>query len=538
MKRICSSIGVIAFVIAAPLWADQQVTLKSGASLIGKVKIDGDAAVVTVDDSDLRVPLEDIDTIEAANADPERQAHRMLLAALEARLMNDADQEIIGVLAEAQRLAPEDPHITFWYASSLADAGYGQAASDMLERRKEAVFKAYPGMAEQLSKQIKKRVQMEKMPPALIERLDKLNASMKNLSESNDMRQLATVFRIVDQEERPIPTTAFRIQCNGQDENLEPFDDGYYLHTFNRHRSNQPENCHLSVVRPGLESKTFDFMGATNHVQDAGTFVVKQYDDSAKVPFRARVVDLKDKPIAGAKVSLQPTSDQGQTFGDAIPGQADAEGRVEMLLFPMRYNYNVQAEGFNGVGDTVNLNPGDTDTKAREHKLFPAIRGTIRVAWEATMMQGGGGKSTGESTLELGSPGGNQVQWLQPTQVKDRLDLQFQSMFFGYGPFGPPETWLREVEEEEAAEDESADAKARLKQFDDIKLADIEDLKEKLRAPRMVSGDQPGNPQAPKIVTTEAGKIYVGELQHRNPQTGQPLQIAFKVFVEELKVAE
>ena len=77
-------------------------------------------------------------------------------------------------------------------------------------------------------------------------------------------------------------------------------------------------------------------------------------------------------------------------------------------------------------------------------------------------------------------------------------------------------------------------AKARLIQFTEINLAKIDELKDKLPAPRTIANNQPGNPNAPKVVTIAAGKIYVGRLQHRDMRTGQPLQLVFKVFVEEM----
>jgi hypothetical protein len=40
------------------------------------------------------------------------------------------------------------------------------------------------------------------------------------------------------------------------------------------------------------------------------------------------------------------------------------------------------------------------------------------------------------------------------------------------------------------------------------------------------------------VVGAELGKIYVGRLQHRDPRTGQAMQIAFKVFVEEMSAAD
>jgi len=254
------------------LLADVEVTLKSGASLVGKVKIDGGDAIVTVDDSELRVPLAEIDTITAAEAGPERQAHRLLLTALQARMTKDGSTEVIGLLAEAARLAPEDPHIAYWYATSLADAGYGQAASDILTKQRDSIAKAYPGMIDLLAARIKRRVEMEKMPPALIERFDALNSEMAKQSATADQRQMAVLFRLVDQDEIPIEKTDFQIQCNGHDENLEPYDDGFFVYMYKQHRGNNDQPCHLEIMRPGLEAKSFDFSGSSSRISSCSTY--------------------------------------------------------------------------------------------------------------------------------------------------------------------------------------------------------------------------------------------------------------------------
>lgn len=539
---VCLSCVANLLLTPGALLADQEVTLKSGASLVGKVTIDGDAAVVQIDDSQLRVPLAEVDTIASVDAGPEREARRLLLTALEARLMNDAGKEVIGLLAEAARLAPDDPHIAYWYASSLADAGFGQAASDVLEKQRDAISKTYPGMTDQLAKRIKRRVEMEKMPPALVERLDKLNAAAKQQPEGAEMRQMFAVFRIVDQDQRPIERSAFQVQCNGQDENLESFDDGYFVFKFNQNRHQNEEPCHVEVVRPGLESKTFDFSGSSNRVSDAGEFVVHRYDENAKTPFRVWIVDPKHQPIVGAQVTLQATSARGGTTNETLSSESNAEGRAEILAFPMRYSYSIQAEGFNHSGGTIELKPSAPEAEERQQMLHRAIQATIRLAWESTAMQGGG-KTSGESTLQVdGGPprpyqyGQDTTPWIRPVQTNDRLTLQFIDSPFGYaGPFGAPEAWLRVVGAGAGeGEGEGQDIEAALEKFASLDLAKIDELKDKLPTPRTTSGDQPGNPRAPKVVTAELGKTYVGRLQNRDMRTGQPVQLAFKVFVEEM----
>ncbi|MCI0333134.1 MAG: hypothetical protein L0228_07920 [Planctomycetes bacterium] len=536
---------------ATTLFADVEVTLKSGTSLVGTVKIDGNDAIVKIGDSELRVPLTEVDTIAAVDAGPDRQAHRLLTSALEARLTNDSGREVIGLLAEAARLAPDDPHIAYWYASSLSDAGYGQAANDVLEKQREAIAKAYPGMTDQLVERIKRRVEMEKMPPALVERLDKLNADLGKQASSADMRHIAALFRLVDHEKQPIERSAFQIQCNnGQDENLESFDDGYFVYTFNRHRNNDEQPCNLDVTRPGLESKSFELNGSSNRVKDAGELVVRRYDEAAKKPFRIHLVGTDGKPVVGARVSFQGMSPRGNTTSHTLTAESDAEGSAEILAFPMKYTYHVQAGGFNHGSGNVELKADAAETKPIELKLDRAIQATIRVAWEATAMQGGG-KTTGEATLQVdGGPprpyqyGQDNTSWLRPAQQKDRLTLQFVDSPFGYGgPFGQADAWVRVVEsdgnanEGERNEGEASAGEPKpldLDAFNELELSKIDELKSKLKQPRTIGGGQVTGPRPPMVLAAELGKIYVGRVQHRDMRTGQPIQLAFKVFVEEM----
>src|SRR5712675_1170375 len=75
----------------------------------------------------------------------------VFLFALSMRLMNGTGNEVVGLLAEAKRLAPDDPSVAYWCASTLVDAGYGKAANEVFTPRREAIAKAYPGLADQLA---------------------------------------------------------------------------------------------------------------------------------------------------------------------------------------------------------------------------------------------------------------------------------------------------------------------------------------------------------------------------------------------------
>jgi hypothetical protein len=82
-------------------------------------------------------------------------------------------------------------------------------------------------------------------------------------------------------------------------------------------------------------------------------------------------------------------------------------------------------------------------------------------------------------------------------------------------------------------------AKAALAAFNDLQLSKIDDLKDKLPQPRSLGGGQQMGPQPPIVLAAALNKIFVGSVQNRDMRTGQPLQVKFKVFVEEMStVAE
>jgi hypothetical protein len=562
--QVYFALAILLSLAATPLFAEVEVTLTSGASLVGKVSMDGKDVVVKIEDSELRVPLSEVDSITSVDAGSGRQARRLLLTALEARVNNDGSAEVIGLLAEAARLAPDDPHVAYWYASSLADAGYGQAANDVFTKKRDAIAASYPGLTEQLAERIKRRVEMEKMPPALVQRLDELNAALAKQAANPEVRQIAAVFRLVDQDEQPIERAAFQMQCsNGQDENLEPFDDGYFVYSFNRHRGNQEGPSTIDITKPGLESKMFELNGSSNRVQDAGTLVVQRYDEEAKRLFRIHVADTKGTPVVAAHVSIQAMSTRGNVSNHTLSGETDAEGNAEIISFPMKYTYRVQSEGFNSASGNVEVAANASEPKPLEVRLNRAIEATIRLAWEATAMQGGG-KTTGESTIQVAGDGQqnqygqNETSWLRPFQQKDRLSLQFVDQFFGYnGPFGQPEGgWVRvlkspadanlgeekkpdaattsETERENAAAKDEGSQPMNLDAFNAVDLDDLDEYKSKLPQPRMIEGGHRTGPRPPMVLPAETGKIYVGRLVHREMRTGQPIQLTFKVFIEEM----
>jgi hypothetical protein len=525
------------------VWADQEVILKSGTRMIGAVTIDGADAVVTMADDKVRVPLKDVATIAAENSSPERQAQRLLFTALEARLLNGKGNEAVGLLAEAKRLAPEDPSVAYWCASTLVDAGYGKAANEVFAPRREAIAKAYPGLADQLAARIKRRADMEKMPMELVKRLDELNAAASHQSPSAEKRQMFATFRVVDQHKQPIDQSAFRIESRGDEDNVESFDDGYYVLTFGRHRYNRDEPCRLEVVQAGFESKSFPFSAATNRVADVGEFVISRLDESSKRPYRVQVVDSNGKPIAGAKVALQTTTSQRSSGSEAASTTTDLDGRADLLVFPMKYSYSVSADGFNYQSGNVEVPAGDRAIEEQNVKMHRAIQSKIRVAWLSTGVgnAGGGATTSGEaeiratgSAVRANQFGPDSINWIRTIQQQDRLILQFINQPFG----GPPQfgsiNWVRVVEPEVEKSDSDSKHKGQEK-FDAIDLKKISELKDKIAPPKSINPvGAPGSYPGSVSVRAELGKVYVGKLMQRDMRTGQPVELSFKAIVDEM----
>jgi hypothetical protein len=511
--------------------ATELVSLKSGGTLIGNVSYDGDAIVVQMRDSKVRVPTADVVTVASLDLGPTSKANDLLLGALEARLLSGSGTEAVSRIAEAARMAPDDSRIAYWHASMLAEAGYGKAASEVFEAHREGIAKAYPGMADRLASRIRDRVEIEKLPEELVERIDNFNASSASNVVQDDMQPVAGVFRLVDQSDSPLDRSMFQVQCNGSNEQrIEAFEDGYYFFTAKQNRRAN-EVCKVVVNQVGLRPSEFELAVSADRVPVSKGFVVQRYDDSAKQTYRALVVDKAGKPVAGAKLTLQAVSDRPTRYpGEQPSAVADAQGKIEIQAFPMRYNVMVSADGYKPEGQMIELKEGVAQEDQR-FELYRMINASIHVAWTYT-----GGLPTptvtaGEAVLEI--KGGQLVAapydqngpvWVRPMQVKDRLVLQFNP--FQYGVPGPGmafSLWSAE------AGDGSDGGKAKEK-FESLELCKFDDWKKDLK-PVDFGRNSPAHRTQVQI-PAEEGKVYVGKVPHRDMRTGQPVEAMFKLYVE------
>jgi hypothetical protein len=549
MRRIsidgCSTIVLLCVATAA--CAEQQVTLQTGATMVGSVSMEGADVVIDVDGAKLRVPLKEVATVTSASTDVTNQAQRLLLKGLEAQLLYGGEEKEIGLLAEAYRLAPDDPHMAFWYARSLANAGFGKGANEIFRPRRAAISAAYPGIADHLARQIEQRLITESLPAALVKRLDQIaEAADRSGPFAVEMNAYAAYFRLVDQANKPIKGSSFQISCSGENEHLESFPNGYHLFTFFRQPAYGSDPCRLEVSQPGLVSKTFEFRGATNGAEDAGVFRVKRLADAERLPVVVKVVDVKGNPLAGATVAFSTTGRLSNQKG-VPPVTTTADGRAKVSLFPNSYNCQVVLNEYNPITEAITVATGEKGFMEVEVKLYRAIGATIKVVWRSKMIARpgepqfqGDAVTTGEFEQHVGPGGVGSYRggpygppWVRLMQTDDAMQLQFiEQMYFPQPPFGA--TWVARLKNAPTAPPEgAADSAAAADHFDKIELSKLDELEDELILPRSKLGGTPGRPTQ-LLLPAEVGAVYVGKINSRDPQTGRPALIEFKIWTTEV----
>jgi len=522
--------------IAAPVHGEQQVTLKGGTTLVGDVAFDGDALVVTIEGAPQRLTLAEVASVTPANFGPARQAQRMLITALEARLLGGAPREAVSLLAEASRLAPEDPQIAYWYASSLVDAGSGKAAERVLDAHRDAIDEAYPDRVARLAQRIKVRLLVELLPAPLVERIDALNAAAAVHPAEAHQRPAFAAFRVLDQFNDPVDQSAFSVQCNGQDERIEAFADGYFLVTYLRHRNSGDETCRLRFDKYGLKSEEVEFRAESDRVALAGQFVVHRYTDGDRRPVKIQVVDRDGRPVPSARVELASYNHGGGGKTPSLTSVADQDGRAELAAYPGGYSLSASADEFSAAREQVQLDedaPQGVERRLTMHRRIPAL---VRIKWISAALHPGATEVTSdEGVLEFNGKGGRAhvpaLMFLQPMQVQDRLQLTVNPMIFGRGfplPGGAPWLKVRTIDDPSDPADRSRAGQAA---FDAVDLTRADQLPDDFRS---VSLEGDGRAGPPGVVQAAAnfGDVFVGRFTSRDPHTGQPVALTFKALIE------
>ncbi|BBO35088.1 carboxypeptidase-like regulatory domain-containing protein [Lacipirellula parvula] len=529
LRILLASLAVT--LIASPALAQQQVRLKSGGVLLGAAAVEGAEAVVQVGDSTMRVPLADISEIAAVPQAEEPQPQRLLRTALEAKILNGADKEVVGLLAEAARLAPEDPQVLFWYATSLLDAGYGQAAHEALEPHLAAVRKAYPGAADRLAVRIEQRLKIDRLPVELVERLDQLAEDPHGGRANNgDREQIANfaIFRVVDQHDEPVSMTQNSIQGGGNNERLESFSEGYNLFYFFNYPGNRSQPVQLVVNQSGLRPQEIELSVATSIYSSPQELKVHRYVEEDKRDVKIRVVDQADKPIEGAQVTLVGGDRYGGGRNSHVSTETDADGNATVKLFPGQYQLMAAAAGYVSGGSRINLSVEGDAGKLQTVKLFPLVNADVRIGWQWIPTQGGG-PTSGETMLPwtggVNYDGNNRspLHMLRLDQMRDELFVAFMVQ-----PMDASSRQMRRGVDLHQM-DVDGDSAAAQKEFAAFDLGDLSD-REKLKAKWRPLAVAPGRPQSRFGVTF--GEIYAGKFFTQDPQTGQPGEMRFKILLE------
>jgi hypothetical protein len=527
--------------------AEQEVTLQSGVTLIGDVTFDGDAIVVDIEGAKQRVPLADVESVTPTGFGPEREARRLLLAALEARQLGGPPREALALLTEAARLDPDNPQIAFWHAGTLVDAGLGKAASRTFESHREAIDAAYPDGAPKLAERIRMRTLLEMLPPDMVQRIDALNAAAAVQPANATVRPMAAAFRVLDQYKDPVDKTAFQIYVSGDDESLEPYADGYYLYTFTRRREGSDQPCRLNITQYGFKAEQHEFRASSARVAIAGEFLAHRYGEVDKRPVRAVVRDRDGGPLADVRVVLQPNGSGNGNTGE-LGGTTDAQGRMTVSALPGAYSYRVMLDGYSDASGSCQINDAAAENAELQVVLHRSIDAKLRVAWAATPLHAGappGVGGAGEETLEINAssrpaPSGPSLNPARIMQEGDNMVVQFDTFpFYATGMPGAVAPWFKKqsapTQEDAKGDDASGDADARFAAVDLSKVADLDD--DFVSVPLQGAGPGPGQGQPTVHVPAKDGDLFVGQFVSRDRRTGQPVNYTIKALVTEMPKA-
>lgn len=540
---------VAAILLGASSEAAQRITLRSGTVLIGDVAMVDGSLQVAVAGSDgqagtIIVPFDQVATVTPVDTPQPGQARRLLMVALEAKIL-DRKTQTSGLLREAYRLAPEDPQIAFWYATSLEEDGYGTLADHVVSRHRQAVLAEYPGAADDLFKRIAERVEMERLPEPLIEKIYALDAAAETVDTlTSDRVPTHCYFRLLDQAGAPLPKDAYRVTCNGANQELSEFDDGYFLFSFGRYRNNRDPGVELHVARIGYEPKVFDITASARKVQNAGTFVVKKYAARDKRSVAVRLTDLEDDPIVGGRLTVRPKSTRHRSE-TTLQLQTDENGLAKPMLGPGEYTVDVSMPGFLTRSEVFVVppteskggNPDDVDSDTagllatiREKRviLYKRIDYRLRVVWQSEGATPGSAVTEGETVLDTSTTHHNHhestLNWLRVMQVESEVGLAVAPQY-PYQPGGGG--WIRV---RPAVDDLAGSQKA----FSEIDLDGVARLRSDWRRPPLLQKAAASHPQAPKPVVCRTGDCFVGEVSHVDHRygSGRVMTVRFKVFAE------
>lgn len=536
MKRAAWLLCLVMTCLSARgLDAEQRITLKSGVKFVGEIKFEGEAIVIEVAGASQRIAIDEIASIEPARYERKDEAKRLLVRGLESRIWDGTPKDAVGLLAEAERLDPDDPQITFWLASNLLDAGFGKIASKKFQDQRAALEAVYPAQLADLEARIQARLEIEKLPRTLVARIDQFNADAARAKAAGNQWG-AIVFRVMDQSQAPLDREAFQINDdNAGNVGLETFEDNYFLFITAIQRGGKEAVCHVTPTAYGLKRDRVELRARASQATLNPDLIVHRYGDDEKIPLPFVVVDRDGTPLQGVRIELME-----MRYGQRGPSaETDGDGRAAVPVYPGEYAGVAKMEGFNGT--TVRIALPDKDAAVEQHVvLYRAASAVVRIVWRTTSVQGGLNANNGETAIQLNPQvameglaplainRGDMGSQFRLVQDKEDLALQLLMRFTTNSP-----TVKRQAMDPSVVGQERR--RLASERFDAIDLDKIDQLPEEFQ-PANLGG---GNVQRTPLVSYQAkiGDILVGKVLTRDVRNGQPAEMAFKAVFEPLAEA-
>jgi hypothetical protein len=425
-----------------------------------------------------------------------------------------------GGLAEANRLAPDDGRIAFWYITSLVSAGEGQAARGVFEKHRDKLVNQYPTRASELEHRIAQRCKIEQRPTAFVQRYDQIGLQLGGAAKlPSDETLMAAAFRLVDQKGEAVP--AHSLSPSDSDCRIEPFADGWFLCTYLARNPSRDETIKVRLTDPAYDSQEYDIQVGADAIRESGEFRAQKRGAMDLVKTRFKVIGSGDKPLEGARLTLRPSqSSRGEA--SLVQITTSASGMAAEKLFPGDYFVSTLASNYlphtqNIRVEAVGGGAGGEDAKPTEIRLVKSMKGTVRVAWRIVDDQTEVDDEREQvadlnfANGQLSHMGAIPGMWLHIRQSNEGLFFSAADQRLLYRPTPGGEAWTRVTDEE----------------FDSIGLDDLTELKKSSNKPKRVSVDptrvsmpmpfQMGSPFA-----LQPGKVYFGETPFMFPNTGPP----------------
>jgi hypothetical protein len=505
-------------IVPQAVYAEQQVVLNSGTVLRGTATLEDGIVRVVVGDSTLEVPIADVKSIEAFDENgenTERRAERMLHAALELRAGEGQAKLDYRLLAEARRAAPDNISIAFWYAYALAEQGEWQGANEVFSSQSASFHKAYPGLATELEKRIAERVKSSGLPKSLQVRIETIEKQKPNsVSELQSLQSTLyySLFRLVDQHDKPLAASEFEVEHNFGEDRLESFEDGYYLFVRDvRNGYSHPNVPSIRLTQPGFAPFDFQLTGTPFDVRNYGDLTVERLDAAKKKKVTIKVTS-EDAPLAEARVAIRTQSRLGHS--ELSEHETDSNGQCTVELFPFEYYISAAKRGFTGGARSIRVKDFEKLSEPLSFSLYPQIHATISAVyggefdnWKPTWT------SAETSTLQGRTAPGEFSFHVQ--QVRDQLFVGINSP-----NYQPRSSQMYRYSKAMSSED-----------FDKIKLKEISKLVQSSDFHRYQDARMGVLPRE----NLKEGDVLLGFTDVQDPQLRTEKRVYYKVRVDSLE---